>query len=79
MKIALAFHRINRNMSIGFLKTSFIGILAQWFMGLKDTSKHGKQYGEYNDPTENPDQILNRFENEIRKVILRENYEADFQ
>ena len=32
---------------------------------LKDTSKHRILYGENNDPNENQEQILNKFENEI--------------
>ena len=49
------------------------------FLGLKDTSKHGMLYGENNNPKENPDQILNRFENEIRKEFLGEDWEANFR
>ena len=49
------------------------------FLGLKDTSKHGMLYGENNNPKENPDQILNRFENEIRKEFWGEDWEANFQ
>ena len=79
MKIAFVFHKVDRNNSIEFFKTLFIGIVAQWFMGLKDTSKHRILYGENNNPNKNIDQILNRFENEIRKEFLGEYQEADFQ
>ena len=79
MKIAPTFHKIDRNNSIEFLKTLFIGIIAQYFMGLKDTSKHSILYGENNNPNENPGQILNRFENEIRKEFWGEDWEANFQ
>ena len=46
---------------------------------LKDTSKHRILYGENNDLDENQEHILNRFENEIKRKFLREDWEADFQ
>ena len=79
MKMALAFHKIDRDNCIEFLKTSFIGIVSHWFMGLKDTNKNRILYGENNYRNENFDQVLNRFENEIRKEFLGEDWEIDFQ
>ena len=79
MKMALAFHKIDRDNCIEFLKTSFIGIVSHWFMGLKDTNKNRILYGENNDRNENFDKVLNRFENEIRKEFLGEDWEIDFQ
>ena len=53
MKKAFAFNKIDRNNGIGFLKTSFIGIVSHWFMGLKDTDKNKISYGEDNDQNKN--------------------------
>ena len=72
MKKAFAFNKIDRNNGIGFLKTSFIGIVSHWFMELKDTDKNKILYGENNDHDESLDQVVNKFENEIRKEFLGE-------
>ena len=48
-------------------------------MGLNDNHKNRILYGENNDRNESVDQVLNRFENEIRKEFLGEDWETDFQ
>ena len=55
MKIVFEFHKIDRNNSMEFLKTSFIGIVAQWFMGLKNISKYKILHGKNHDLNENVD------------------------
>ena len=79
MKMSFAFNKIYRNNGIEFLKTSFIGIMSHWFMGLRDADKKKMLYGENNDRNERMDQVLNRFESEIRKEFLGEDWENDFQ
>ena len=48
-------------------------------MGLNNTDKNKILYGENNYQNESFDQVLNRFENEIRKEFLWEDWETDFQ
>ena len=71
MKMTFAFHKIDRDNSIEFLKISFIGIVSHWFMGLNDNHKN-RYFIENNDQNESVDQVLNRFKNEIRKEFLGE-------
>ena len=79
MKMAFAFHKIDTDNRIEFLKISFIRIVSHWFMGLNDNHKNRILYGENNDRNESVDRFLNRFENEIRKEFLGEDWETDFQ
>ena len=78
MNMTFAFHKIDRDNCIEFLKTSFIGIVSHWFMGLNNTDKNKILYGENNYQNESFDQVLNRFENEIRRELLGEDWETDF-
>ena len=48
-------------------------------MGLNNTDKNKILYGENNYQNESFDQVLNRFENEIRKEFLGEDWETNFQ
>ena len=79
MKIALAFYNLERNNSIEFLKTSFTGIVAQWYIRLKQNIENKILYGENANENKTQEQILNIFENEIRKEFLGEDWEAGFQ
>ena len=79
MKTAFVFNKIDMNNSIEFLETSFVGIVSHSFMGLNDNNKNKILYGENNNQNESLDQVLNRFENEIRKEFLGEDWETGFQ
>lgn len=78
MKITLAFHQLEGNNSIEFLKTSFIWIVAQWYMGLKQDNKTKILYGENPNENEMQELIVNRYENEIIIEFLREDWESGF-
>lgn len=79
MKFTLAFYNLDWNNFIELLKTSFIGIIAQWYMGMKEINKNKILYLEDPNSNETQKQILNRFENEIGIKFLGEDWEAGFE